>query len=115
MNLDQRAAQPMTNRKRLPDRRHNVAFSFEFEGFTYRASAGHFDDGRLAEIFLDVPGKLGTPLQSNANTAAVLTSLLLQHGVAPEVISHSITGPMSIALAEFSKALEQGEQGEQST
>jgi hypothetical protein len=53
--------------------------------FTYRASAGHFADGALAEIFLDVPGKLGTPLQSNANTAAVLTSLPLQHGVAPEV------------------------------
>ena len=99
----------MTNRKRLPDRRNNVSFSFEFEGFNYRASAGHFDDGALAEIFLDVPGKLGTPLQSNADTAAVLTSLLLQHGVAPEVIGHSITGPISIALAEFSKPLQQGE------
>ena len=99
----------MTNRKRLPDRRGNVSFGFDFEGFTYRATAGHFDDGTLAEIFLDVPGKLGTPLQSNANTAAVLTSLLLQHGVAPEVISHSITGPISIALAEFSKALQRGE------
>jgi ribonucleoside-diphosphate reductase alpha chain len=95
----------MTKRRRLPDRRNNVSFSFEFEGFTYRASAGHFDDGALAEIFLDVPGKLGTPLQSNANTAAVLTSLLLQHGVAPEVISHSITGPISIALEEFSKPI----------
>jgi hypothetical protein len=39
----------------------------------------------------------------------MLASLLLQHGVAPEVISHSITGPISIALAEFSKALQQRE------
>jgi hypothetical protein len=109
MNPDQKATREMTNRQRLPDRRNNVSFGFEFEGFTYRASAGHFDDGRLAEIFLDVPGKLGTPLQTNANTAAVLTSLLLQHDVAPEVISHSITGPISIALAEFSKAFPQGE------
>jgi ribonucleoside-diphosphate reductase alpha chain len=107
MKADQKAM--MTNRKRLPDRRNNVSFGFDFEGFTYRATAGHFDDGTLAEIFLDVPGKLGTPLQSNANTAAVLTSLLLQHGVAPEVISHSITGPISIALAGFSKVLQQGE------
>ena len=99
----------MTTRKRLPDRRNNVSFGFEFEGFTYRASAGHFDDGRLAEIFLDVPGNVGTPLQSNANTAAVLASLLLQHGVAPEVIGHSVTGPISIALAEFSKVFPQGE------
>jgi hypothetical protein len=109
LNPDQKEARSMTNRKRLPDRRNNVSFSFEFEGFTYRASASHFDDGTLAEIFLDVPGKLGTPLQSNADTAAVLSSLLLQHGVAPEVISHSITGPISIALAEFSKPLQQGE------
>jgi len=109
MNADQKATQEMTNRQRLPDRRNNVSFGVEFEGFIYRASAGHFDDGRLAEIFLDVPGKLGTPLQSNANTAAVLASLLLQHGVAPEVISHSITGPIAIALAEFSKAPQQGE------
>jgi hypothetical protein len=107
MKADQKAM--MTNRKRLPERRNNVSFGFDFEGFTYRATAGHFDDGTLAEIFLDVPGKLGTPLQSNADTAAILTSLLLQHGVAPEVISYSITGPISIALAEFSKPLQQGE------
>jgi hypothetical protein len=115
MIADQKAERPMMDRKRLPSRRGNISFGFEFEGFVYRATAGHFDDGRLAEIFLDVPGKLGTPLQSNANTAAVLTSLLLQHGIAPEVISHSIRGPIAVALAEFSKALQQGEQGEQST
>jgi hypothetical protein len=109
MIADQKAEHPMMDRKRLPSRRGNISFGFEFEGFVYRATAGHFDDGTLAEIFLDVPGKLGTPLQSNADTAAVLTSLLLQHGVAPEVISHSITGPIAIALAEFSKALQQGE------
>jgi hypothetical protein len=88
-------------RERLPDRRPNRSFSFEFEGHTYRATAGIFPDGRLAEIFLHVPGKLGTPLQSNADNAAILTSLLLQHGVAPETIRHSVTGPIAIALAEF--------------
>ena len=116
MKPDQETERSATvDRQRLPNRRGNISFGFEFEGFVYRATAGHFDDGGLAEIFLDVPGKLGTPLQSNADTAAVLTSLLLQHGVAPEVISHSITGPIAIALAEFSKAFEQGEQGEHST
>jgi hypothetical protein len=116
MNLDQETGNSApVDRQRLPNRRGNVSFGFKYEGFTYRATAGHFDDGRLAEIFLDVPGKLGTPLQSNADTTAILASLLLQHGVAPEVISHSIAGPISIALAEFSKAFEQGEQGEHST
>jgi hypothetical protein len=90
------------NRERLPTRRPAYSFSFEFEGHKYRATAGYFPDGRLAEIFLHVPGKLGTSLQTNADTAAILTSLLLQHGVNPEVIRHSVTGPVAIALAEFS-------------
>ena len=93
----------MNSRKRLPNRRGNMSFGFEFEGFFYRATAGHFDDGGLAEIFLDVPGKLGTPLQSNADTSAILVSLLLQHGVSPVTIRHSVSGPIAIALAKFSE------------
>jgi hypothetical protein len=93
----------MANRERLPNRRVNTSFSFEYEGHEYRATAGHFPDGRLAEIFLHAPGKLGTPLQSNADNAAILASLLLQHGVAPDVIRHSVTGPIAIALAKFSE------------
>jgi ribonucleoside-diphosphate reductase alpha chain len=92
----------MSTRKRLPNRRGNVSFGFEFEGHRYRATAGYFEDGRLAEIFMSVPGRAGTPLESNADTAAILTSLLLQHGVSPESIRHSIAGPVAIALAEFS-------------
>ena len=88
-------------RQKLSNRRVNSSFSFEFEGHQYRATAGRFADGRLAEIFLHAPGKLGTALQSNADTAAILTSLLLQHGVDPEVIRHSITGPIAIALQTF--------------
>ena len=92
----------MNDRERLPNRRANSSFSFEFEGHQYRATAGLFSDGRLAEIFLDT-GKLGTPLQSNANNAAILTSLLLQHGVTPETIRHSVAGPIAIALAKFAE------------
>jgi hypothetical protein len=48
------------------------------------------------------PGPVYKPaLQSNADTAAILTSLLLQHGVDPDVIRHSITGPIAIALQTF--------------
>ena len=89
---------PPAVRSRLPDRRGNFSFSFEHGGHSYRATAGRFVDGRLAEIFLHAPGKLGTALQSNADTAAILTSLLLQYGVDPEVIRHSITGPIAVAL-----------------
>jgi hypothetical protein len=88
-------------REILSTRRFNYSLSFEHEGHSYRATAGWFADGRLAEIFLHVPGKMGTPLQANADTSAILASLLLQHGVDPEVIRHSITGPIAIALQKF--------------
>ena len=85
-------------RRRQRNRRGNISFGFECEGHGYRAAAGYFDDGALAEIFLDVPGKAGTSVQSNANTAAILTSLLLQHAVAPETIRGSVSGPIAVAL-----------------
>ena len=66
------------------------------------ATAGHFNDGNLAEIFLDVPGMLGTPLESNAQNAALLASLLLQHGVTPAAILHSVAGPIAVALSKLS-------------
>jgi ribonucleoside-diphosphate reductase alpha chain len=84
-------------RERLPNRRGSLAFTFEHEGHRYRATASRYDDGRLGELFLDA-GKDGTTLQSNAETAAILVSLLLQHGVAPDTIRHSINGPIAIAL-----------------
>ena len=89
-------------RKHLPNRRRSIAFTFEFEGHRYRATASHFDDGRLAEIFLD-SDKAGTPLQVNAETAAILASLCLQHGVDAQTIRHSINGPIAVALDHFSK------------
>jgi hypothetical protein len=94
-------APAMPNRDRLPNRRANRSLSFEYEGHGYRATAGWFPDGRLAEIFLHVPGKMGTPLQANADTAAILASLLLQHGVDPASIRHSISGPIAISLRLF--------------
>lgn len=87
-------------RTALPNRRANASFSFEHEGHRYRATAGRFANGDLAEIFLDV-GKAGTPLQSNAETAAILVSLLLQHGVSVDTIRHSVGGPIAVALGRF--------------
>ena len=84
-------------RARLPDRRGSIAFNFEFEGHAYRATATRYDDGRLAEIFLDT-GKINSPLQKNAEVSAILVSLLLQHGVGADEILHSISGPIATAL-----------------
>jgi hypothetical protein len=87
-------------RQRLANRRANETFVFEHEGHRYRASAGRFPNNGLAEIFLDV-SKAGTPLQLNAECAAILTSLALQHGVPPETIRHAVNGPIAIALDYF--------------
>jgi hypothetical protein len=84
-------------RQALSNKRKSVSFNFDHEGHRYRASASRFADGRLAEIFLDT-GKINTPLQQNAETSAILVSLLLQHGVDPDTIRHSISGPIAIAL-----------------
>jgi hypothetical protein len=92
----------MTSRRRLPDRRANETYTFEYDGHLYRASAGRFPNGELAEIFLDV-AKAGTPLQLNAECVAILTSLALQHGVPPETIRHAVNGPVAVALDHFIK------------
>jgi hypothetical protein len=92
------------NRRRLPNRRLNRTIKFEYEGHQYLATAGFYPDGiTLGELFLHAPGKMGTPLQSNADTAAILVSLLLQHGVDPEVIRHSIAGPVAVAFDMISE------------
>ena len=89
-------------RQRPAHRRASKTVEFWLDGQTYRATASRFADGRIAELFLDV-GKAGSAVQEQAETAAILTSLLLQHGVAAETIRHSVSGPIAVALEYFNK------------
>jgi hypothetical protein len=82
---------------RLPDRRPAQIAIFEHDGRRYRATFGTFGDGKLGEIFIDT-GKANSALQQHSDDAAVLVSLLLQHGVAPKTIKQSISGPIRTAL-----------------
>jgi len=66
-------------RRRLPNRRGHELLDFEHAGISYTAGVGRFEDGSLAEIFLNT-GKHGTAVDVNARDAAVAASLLLQHG-----------------------------------
>jgi hypothetical protein len=85
-------------RERLPDRRGSISFNFVHDSRTYHATATRYADGRLAEIFLDV-GKAGSTVQQHAEATAVLASLALQHGVAPQTIIHAVQGgPLAAAL-----------------
>lgn len=89
-------------RRRLADRRASAIFCFEFETHRYRATISRFDNGGIAELFLDA-GKFGAGLQHHASTSAILASKLLQLGEPPEAIIHSVGGVVGAALAYFAK------------
>lgn len=86
------------SRKRLPNRRAAIRFPVEYDGQTYLATIGFDCTGKPAEIFLDA-SKPNSAIACHANDAAVLASLLLQHGVSADEIQHSVSGPISKALA----------------
>jgi hypothetical protein len=74
-------AKATRNRQRLPDRRASVVY--------YTATVSRFSDDRLAEPFIDY-SKPNSQLGEFANDAAVLVSLLLQHGVTEVAIRNSV-------------------------
>src|SRR5262249_53708196 len=95
----------MSDRKCLPNRRGHELLDFEHAGIGYAAGVGRFEDGSLAEIFLNTR-KHGTAVDVNARDAAVAASLLLQHGCPIETLRRALTrnadgsasGPLARAL-----------------
>lgn len=77
-------------RMRLPDRRASEAFDMEFRGRAYAIEVSRFDDGRLAEIFIDAK-KASTDAADDARAAALVLSLALQHGCPPETVRRAAT------------------------
>lgn len=66
-------------RERLPNRRAHELLDFEHGGFRYIGGIGRFEDGRLAEVFLNV-AKSGTAIENHARDAAITASIALQYG-----------------------------------
>ena len=95
----------MTTRQRLPNRRGHELLTFEHVGIRYTVGVGRFEDGTLAEIFLNT-AKHGTALDVIARDAAVAASLLLQHGCSVDTLRQALTrnsdgsasGPLARAL-----------------
>jgi hypothetical protein len=82
---------PVTNRERLPNRREHELVTFQTaEGFRYTAGLGFFEDGRLAEIFLNAD-KVGTAIETAAHDSAVVASLALQYGLPPETLRRALS------------------------
>lgn len=80
-----------TKRRRMPDWRPAISFVFEHDSHVYTATLGFYDAAltHLGEVFLRM-NKLDSALDNHANDAAILASLLLQHGVSPLDIRHSL-------------------------
>jgi ribonucleoside-diphosphate reductase alpha chain len=76
-------------RQRLPNRRAALAFEFAHLQQRYRAQVGFFGDGRPAELFLN-SSKIDTAIDAFAADAAILISLLLQHGATLDAIGHAL-------------------------
>jgi ribonucleoside-diphosphate reductase alpha chain len=76
---------------------------FECDGQSYTGGIGRFDDGRIAEIFIN-GSKVGTAAETGAQDAAIVASLALQHGCPVETIQHALVrlgssaGPLATLL-----------------
>jgi len=92
-------------RSRLKDRRAHWLFRFECDGQSYTGGIGRFEDGRIAEVFINGT-KVGTAAETNAQDAAIVASLALQHGCPVETIQHALarsggaTGPLAMLLTK---------------
>jgi hypothetical protein len=96
-------------RQRLRDRRPHWLYRFECDGQHYTGGIGRFDDGRIAEIFIN-GSKVGTAAETNAQDAAIVVSLALQHGCPLETIHHALirsggtSGPVATLLNEIARS-----------
>jgi hypothetical protein len=82
-------------RRRLPGRRGALALELEHAGHRYRAHVGCYpNNGHLAEVFIDA-AKQNSSLDAFAADAAILISLLLQHGATPAEIGHALRRSLS--------------------
>ena len=90
-------------RYHLPSRRPHWLYRFECDGQFYTGGIGRFEDGRIAEIFIN-GSKVGTAAETNAQDAAIIASLALQHGCPIETIRHALArsgstgGPVAMLL-----------------
>lgn len=66
-------------REKLPNRRPRTTITFRHGGHTYHGGAGHYEDGRIGELWLTA-GKSGTDLQISLHDASICASVALQRG-----------------------------------
>jgi hypothetical protein len=95
----------MSRRQRLPNRRRSELYNFQHGGHSYRASVSRFEDGRLAEVFLDAT-KPDTGVSVAGRDLAVAASLALQFGCPADTLRKALSrlstgaaaGPLGVLL-----------------
>jgi hypothetical protein len=95
----------MSERERLSNRRSHELFDFEAMGMHFTGSASRYDDGRLAELFLD-NHKAGSAIGTLVRDSAIILSFALQHGADVAAIRKALSrdgqgrplGPLAVAL-----------------
>ena len=93
------------SRERLRNRRRSETFTLELHGLHYVASFSRFDDGRVAEVFLQ-DRKPASQSDANARDSAIAASLALQFGCPLDVLRRALlrdahgnaSTPLGIAL-----------------
>lgn len=78
------------SRRLLPNRRAHEILEFEFRGLTYTAGVGRFENGGLAEVFVEC-SKVQSQLAADARDAAICLSIALQHGTPADAIRAAVT------------------------
>jgi ribonucleoside-diphosphate reductase alpha chain len=97
------------SRERLDGRRGHWLYRFQSGGHHFTGGVGRFPDGRLAEVFI-TGTKVGSAAETNAQDAAIVASLALQHGCPVDTIRHALAsrsvggdGPLAALLNEVAK------------
>ena len=93
------------SRRRLPNRRGSLTFDVEALGLTFTVTASRFNDGSIAETFIQ-NHKTNSAAGVLASDCAIAASLALQFGCPVETLRRALsrdaqgraTGPLGAAL-----------------
>jgi hypothetical protein len=95
-----------TARERLHNRRASESFTFELNGLRFTATISRFEDGRLAELFLN-NHKSNSQADITGRDVAIILSFALQYGADIEVIRKAVSrDSMGRALGPIGTALD---------
>ena len=100
----------MSARRRLPDRRGSLTFTFQAGALIFTATASRFHDGALGEVFLQ-NHKADSAAGIMASDGAIAASLALQFGCPVETLRRALSrdargdasGPLGVALDILSR------------